>query len=318
VVIGGAPAGAPDEDPAAGATGLRVVPPAIPSVGEVVRLALGADVARLVASDPIARIGTDVEGVHQARVATRRLRSHLVTYAPVLRTDEAVRLGKDLRWLGRSLAAARDLDVLRDRVAKAVRAIDPLARDDGLALLQRVDLAREDAATSLESVLASGRYRRLLASLAAMVAAPPFRRSATLPAAPFLHDTLLARYRTVVEAVDALPPAPPDTQLHAVRILAKPARYAAEAGAHVLGAACGRFGRRVTDLCDTLGVLNDGSRVSLWLDTVDPVRASAVARIRAIEIGRMADARADWWRAWDRVRAAAAELGWEADEPAAS
>ena len=94
------------------------------SVGEVVRLALGTDAARLLASDPIARIGEDPEGVHQARVATRRLRSHLATFAPVLRRGARPSGStSDLRWLGRSLGIVRDLDVLRGRFAATVEGV---------------------------------------------------------------------------------------------------------------------------------------------------------------------------------------------------
>jgi CHAD domain-containing protein len=57
---------------------------------------------------PIARLGNDVEGVHQVRVATRRL-------------DAWLRLGgrrvlrDDLRWLRRVAGDVRDLDVLLGR-----------------------------------------------------------------------------------------------------------------------------------------------------------------------------------------------------------
>ena len=48
-----------------------------PTAGAVVRYAIAASVARLLRHDPIVRVGGDPEGVHQARVATRRLRSDL-------------------------------------------------------------------------------------------------------------------------------------------------------------------------------------------------------------------------------------------------
>jgi CHAD domain-containing protein len=281
------------------------------SAGAVVRRCLGTDVARLLSSDPVARQGDDIEGVHQARVAARRLRSHLSTFADVLRQAPTVRLSKDLRWLGRALGSVRDLDVLRERLAHAVKAIDPLARDDGLALLGRADEEREVATAALQVVFNSERYRSLLERLASSVAAPPFRRSAGLPADTFLLEAVSTRHGALAAAIEALPPAPLDTELHAVRILAKPTRYAAEAGAQVLGQRCAKFAKRVTELCDDLGDLNDGSRVSLWLDAegTEPSRAPTVARVRAVEIGRMADARAAWVRSWERVEGAAAELG---------
>ena len=54
------------------------------AIGAVIRDALDASVQRLLVADPVARVGDDPEGVHQARVATRRLRSDLRTFAPLL------------------------------------------------------------------------------------------------------------------------------------------------------------------------------------------------------------------------------------------
>ena len=285
------------------------------------RRCLCADVARLISSDPIAREGEDAEGVHQARVGTRRLRSHLATFADALREQPTAQLSKDLKWLGRALGTVRDLDVLRERLASAVKAIDPLARDDGLALLAHADAERADAAGALHDVLTSERYRTLFERLASTVAVPPFRRAAGLPADDYLRHAIATRYDALLKAIDELPAAPIDAELHAVRILAKPTRYAAEAGAGVLGSSCAKFAKRVTELCDDLGDLNDGSRMSLWLDDqgTEPSRAPTVARVRSVEIGRMADARAAWPRTWSKVRAAAGELGMdeEASTPTA-
>jgi CHAD domain-containing protein len=284
-----------------------------PSVGSVLRRCLGTDVARLVASDPVARSGEDVEGVHQARVAARRLRSHFTTFADVLREGPVERLSTDLRWLGRSFGVVRDLDVLRGRLASSVKAIGPLAREGGLRLLAQVDEERKEVTAGLDGILSSSRYRALLEQLVVTVVAPPFRRTAGLPADEFLADAIASRYRVLRASIEALPAAPLDTELHAVRILAKPARYAAESGTAVLGPRCSRFAKRVTELCDDLGDLNDGSKMSLWLDAAgaEPSVASTAARVRAVEIGRMADARSAWVATYARLRAAASELDWD-------
>src|SRR5205823_2449717 len=51
--------------------------PARPDVLGVVRNALAAAVTLILRHDPLVRLGGDPEYVHQARVGTRRLRSHL-------------------------------------------------------------------------------------------------------------------------------------------------------------------------------------------------------------------------------------------------
>src|SRR5436305_14018460 len=52
--------------------------------GDAVRAALAAGVSRLLRHDPGVRVGDDPEDVHQARVATRRLRADLRTFRGLL------------------------------------------------------------------------------------------------------------------------------------------------------------------------------------------------------------------------------------------
>ncbi|MDG2305336.1 MAG: CHAD domain-containing protein [Candidatus Binatia bacterium] len=59
--------------------------------------------------------GRDPEGVHDMRVASRRLRAALALFAPWLEKREVQRTGKLLRRLTRALGSVRELDVLRMR-----------------------------------------------------------------------------------------------------------------------------------------------------------------------------------------------------------
>src|SRR5436190_23325302 len=86
--------------------------------GDAVRAAMAAGVARLLRHDPGVRIGDDPEDVHQARVATRRLRSDLRTFSPLLDGEWLEALRDELRWLGAALGAVRDADVLADRLRR--------------------------------------------------------------------------------------------------------------------------------------------------------------------------------------------------------
>jgi CHAD domain-containing protein len=281
-------------------------------VGEVVRLALGADVARLLANDAPTRIGEDPEGVHQARVATRRLRSHLATFAPVIRRAPSEELSGDLRWLGHRLGAVRDLDVLRDRFALEVKTFDPLEREDLFGVLDALDASRRTESAALFELLDSERYRALLGALGRLVAQPPLRKAASLPAAPFLAEAIYERFVALEAAVDALPAAPSDDELHAIRKVAKPLRYVTEVGARVLGAPYGRLARRVTELCDELGRLHDGAAAGEWLDAAvgDLGRSAPLVRLRAAEVVRTADARGAWPASWVRVLECAEAFAW--------
>ena len=54
------------------------------SLGDVITHAIADGVTRLIRHDPVVRMDNDPEGVHQARVATRRLRSDLRTLRSAL------------------------------------------------------------------------------------------------------------------------------------------------------------------------------------------------------------------------------------------
>ena len=82
-----------------------------------VRAAIAAGVRRMILNDPRTRLG-EVEPLHQMRVGTRRLRSDLRTFRPLLDKDWAESLRAELKWLGSSLGAVRDLDVLLERLRR--------------------------------------------------------------------------------------------------------------------------------------------------------------------------------------------------------
>ena len=86
------------------------------SVRVLVAAAIGDGTLRLLRHDPRVRLSEDVEAVHQARVATRRLRSDLRTLAPLLDRAQVSRLRDELAWIGAQLGEVRDLDVLSARL----------------------------------------------------------------------------------------------------------------------------------------------------------------------------------------------------------
>src|SRR6266508_3298668 len=153
-VLGQAAAESPDLDP--------VELGDDPTLGELVGAALTEHVRRIVDHDPVIRLDLDPEGVHQMRVATRRLRADLRTFRPVLDREWSEPLRNELRWLGRSLGAVRDADVmlasLRDRAA----GLPDADRDGAKRLLARLQEEREAALGSLQRLLEGRRYRLLL------------------------------------------------------------------------------------------------------------------------------------------------------------
>src|ERR1700693_381671 len=114
----GAGAGAPDPTPkhirALGPRALAppegspaAVPPDAPA-RDVIRSVVAQSVAALLYHDPLVRTSADPEAVHQARVATRKLRSHLRTFGPLLDPEGSEPLRFALGWVALSLGAVRD------------------------------------------------------------------------------------------------------------------------------------------------------------------------------------------------------------------
>src|SRR5262249_28461728 len=85
-------------------------------VGAAGRAPTAGSVTRLLSHDPGVRLGDDPEDVHQARVATRRMRSDLRTLRDFVNPESGAALRAELAWLADVLGAVRDPDVLVDRL----------------------------------------------------------------------------------------------------------------------------------------------------------------------------------------------------------
>lgn len=87
-----------------------IVLPRTIRAAEAFRRIVGAGLGHLLANQQAALSG-DVEGVHQMRVAIRRLRAALALFAPCLEPYAAARFQAELRRVGQVFGQARDWDV---------------------------------------------------------------------------------------------------------------------------------------------------------------------------------------------------------------
>jgi CHAD domain-containing protein len=270
----------------------------------VVRAAIATCVAKLVTHDPGVRLGGDAEDVHQARVATRRLRSHLRTFASLVDEHWATGLSDELRWLGEVLGAVRDADVLLDRLETKIAELDPMDQKSAELLLERL---RADLVHRRELLLAALRGDRYVALLDAMVAAA--RRPRLLlriddeSDADVLRGLVRRPWHHLRDSVAALTDDPADAELHAVRIRVKRARYAAEAVEPAFGKRARAFARALTDLQDLLGDHQDAVIAAEWLrqaaaKTHDEAVGFAAGLLAGLEHQDAHAARARWRDAW--------------------
>ncbi len=155
-------------------------------VREVARAAVAAGYLRLVAHDPAVRLSEDPEAVHQARVATRRMRSDLRTLAAVVDPVWTAGTVDELGWLAGALGRVRDADVLFENLESTVKSLgEPDAARAG-GMLNRLAAEGAEARRELGAAMDSERYGRLLDRLAAAareLPAPP-AGAEDAPAAP--------------------------------------------------------------------------------------------------------------------------------------
>jgi CHAD domain-containing protein len=143
----------------------------------------------------------------------------------------------------------------------------------------------------------------LLDHLVEAAAQPAVTEEASLPAAEVLPGLARKPWRSLRKGVRALPNAPADAELHRIRILAKRARYAAEAAAPVVGKDAARFADAAADLQTVLGEHQDSAVAQGWLraNAGSGRRAFVAGELSAQEAQRAAAARSRWSRDWRRL-----------------
>jgi CHAD domain-containing protein len=277
--------------------------------GNAVAAALLASVDRLLRNDPHAR-RVDPEGVHQVRVAARRLRSDLGTFAPLLEGEWAPRLEPELRWLGDVLGEVRDLDVLRDRLIDSSGDLE----SDLRPLFAELQARHEVATGKMLVALRSDRYRTLLDRLIVVANKPGLDEAADQPSGKVLPSLVEKAWKRLAKRARKLDLDDDESKFHKVRIRAKRVRYASEAVQASLGSdaakKAGAFASYAESIQDTLGAHQDAIVAKEVISEV--ALASGDARL-ALASGRLIerqyeDATAvrvkffDVWRDFDRKK----------------
>jgi CHAD domain-containing protein len=274
---------------------------------EVIRTVFAESVAQILRNDPLVRTSKDPEAVHQARVATRKLRSHLRTFGPLLDPEWTDPLRSELGWLAMALGAVRDREVLLERLRERAKSLPSSDQRSAASLLHLLELEIESLRKKLYIELDSERYVDLLERLVAAAHAPVTTLDADQPASQVLPPLATGPWRRLRSAIRQLPDPPTDPELHRIRILAKRARYAAEAVAPVVGPGATAFAKAAAKLQTILGEHQDSVTAQAWLRSarVTGRRAFVAGELIALEHIAAQAARAQWpkiWKALDRKR----------------
>ena len=270
----------------------------------LVGYALARSVIRLIGEDPKIRASSNADAVHDARVATRRLRSDLKTLEPYLSPVEGLRT--ELGWLGGLLGEVRDLDVLIERMRARIAELPDADHAAAAAIPARLDDDRHRRRGELLDGLGSGRYLALVDELIEATRRPPVADHADQRRArSVLRRVTRKAWRRTARAADRSGRSSPDPALHEVRKRAKRARYAAELGRDVFGKRATRLAERLTDVQDGLGEVQDTVVAEERLRALQlPSDSAFVAGMLVCgERTARADARDRWPRLWKAARA---------------
>jgi inorganic triphosphatase YgiF len=201
------------------------------------------------------------EGVHQMRVAVRRLRAVLSAFAPMLPREQRRWASGELRWLANGLGPARNLDVFAGALlARApARLFDPAARKELSAAVGR---QRRAAYRVVLEAIRSPRYTAMMLRLLRWFDTCGWQAEESIEEmrepVGVLAERVLGRRMQVVrrrseDFADQFP-----EQRHRLRIALKKLRYASEALASLYDPEAVRpFVRRLKQLQDDLGEISD-------------------------------------------------------------
>jgi CHAD domain-containing protein len=198
-------------------------------------------------------------GVHQMRIAVRRLRSCLRTFRPAFEEAAVRRVERQLKWLGDLLGAERDAEVFAGRMQRDLAEL-PVTDLIGSVELDLSARIRDEAVAlhaRLVQALDSELYRSLLEELVAFEPDPSSRLAADQR---WLRQRLAraARRTTrLIKRANALTGTARDDALHEARKSAKHVRYAAETLVAIEGKRASALAARFEALQSVLGEHHD-------------------------------------------------------------
>jgi CHAD domain-containing protein len=243
--------------------GLECSADALVWAAEVLRVRFG-EIVRLRGA---ALDSDDIGAVHDMRVATRRLRSALRDFAPLLRKRPLKIVGKDLKKLADSLGAARDEDVVIAALKKLRKKAGDKAVKTGIAkLIGERRANRRRAQADLTETLAASAIDDLQTRFYAALEEAT-RKKANAKTVSFTDAGRDAVLKSLREFCDLSPSlyAPHEVKkLHKLRISAKRLRYALELFTACWGKRIAPFAGEIAEMQTYLGEVHDAD---IWIES---------------------------------------------------
>jgi len=225
----------------------------------------------LQSNEDIVLHGEDIEGVHQMRVALRRLRSCLTLYQALIPKQSHAKLRKKLKWITQILGVARDWDVfalsLQNMQSQEHKlSLSPIIKKELEALQTTVSSHQIEAYVNVRDALRSQNYNRLLLSFGKWLTKRSWRRKLETtalenlehPALDFANQILNQHAHSVKEQGKTLAQLELE-ELHELRIAIKQMGYGTRFFTALYPRDLARpYTKTLSVLQDELGILNDG------------------------------------------------------------
>ena len=269
-------------------TSVKASPVTLPSAAtseETFAAIVGACLRHAEANQP-AVLDEQIEGVHQMRVAFRRLRSALKLFRPLIPREASAGSVEGIRWLNSFLGPARDWDVFLDEGMPPVFAHFPRKR--GLLLFRaKAEAIRQNHRRSLCETVHDSRYRQLIQGLADWLEQRAWqgslsdeqRKRLAQPVLDFATPLLGHNYRRVTQRADQFAKLSAEER-HGLRIRIKELRYALDFFASLYPApAVKTYLNALARLQDCLGIMNGIAGTGRLLDEARLTAASAARQV---------------------------------------
>jgi triphosphatase len=237
------------------------------SVDDVIAMVMSAGQQHLLANQAILEYGREPEGVHQTRVALRRLRTACSLLRKEVPSPAFQAFGGEAKWLMHMLGPARDWDVFATTTLARLETACACDVDfDGLR--RAAEPHRIASYGRLREALMDPRYTRFQLSLRRWIERRSWRtevpsealETLTEPASALAVRVLERLHRKALKKGARFGRLQPEAR-HDLRVTLKKLRYATEFFLPVFGgqAAAKRYVARLSKLQDALGHANDST-----------------------------------------------------------
>ena len=221
------------KEPPAATKAMRVELAKNASVDDAVAVVFAACLEHWTANEAAALTGLGTEGVHEMRVALRRMRAAISDFREFIPPAQVSWLKRETKSLETSLGSARDWDVFLSELLAPVAAARPA--DPGLTELRRTaEAERETGYAEARMAIQSSRYSALLARMRRWLSAKSWRdgsngRGKPLdgPAVKLAGRLLTKRHKAVLKLGRDFKKLSAQER-HQLRIALKKLRYTAE------------------------------------------------------------------------------------------